>query len=176
MHVVGLLDDAVAVCQPMCSYCAEHAIRSWDEAVALYTGSLKGADGTGQGVFLYDHADMTCASFRTCGPSHDLDSGRSAVNLEVFDLFQSGQLDISNGQCDAARVKRERIIQLMTIPLIQGALLYARRRDKQNSGEEIVAGTAVYAASIDPFLQSNRRNQCVGNDGSWLIHNQFHQG
>ena len=155
MYVVGLMDEALFACQPSCNNCNLQAGRSWDEAVALYTGSLEGTDGSGNGLFLYDHADKRCANFRTCGRSRDLDTGKSAVNLEIFDLFQSAQLDIFNGLCDSARSHKERIMQLMIVPLVQGVLYYAYVNDKQqDSSEKEGASAAVYAASILPMIHS----------------------
>ena len=160
MYVIGLMEEAIAACQTTTGPCSNNncqveAVRRWDEAVALYTGSLEDVDGSGQGLLLYELADKRCANFRTCGNQRDTDVGTSAVNLEVFTLFQSGQLDISNGLCSAARDHKERIINLMTVPLIQGALYYAYINDRQSdSGEKEEAAAAVFAASILPLVHS----------------------
>ena len=159
MYVIGLMEEAISACQttsaPCTNDCNGESVRRWDEAVALYTGSLEGADGSGQGLLLYELADKRCTNFRTCGNQRDTDVGTSAVNMEIFTLFQSGQLEISYGLCAAARDHKERIIHLMTVPLIQGALYYAYINDRQSdSGEKEEAAAAVFAASILPLVHS----------------------
>ena len=76
--------------------------------------------------------------------------------MDVFTLVQSGQLDISNGICAAARDHKERTIHLMTVSLIQRALYYAYINDRRqsDSGEKEEAATVVFAASILPLVNS----------------------
>jgi hypothetical protein len=76
--------------------------------------------------------------------------------VEVLALFQSGQLDISNGICAAARDDKERIIHHMTVLLIQGALYsYAYINDRQSeSGKKEEVAAAVFAALILPPFNS----------------------
>ncbi|KAI2500773.1 hypothetical protein MHU86_13697 [Fragilaria crotonensis] len=167
MYVIGLMEDAVSSCQttsPCTNDCNGEAVRRWDEAVALYTGSLEGTDGSGQGLLLYELADKKCTNFHTCGNQRDHDSGTSAVNLEIFTLFNSGQLDISNGLCGTARDHKERITDLMVVPLIQGALYYAYVNDRQGeSGEKEEAAAAVFAAAILPLVHA-----CNADDATKL--------
>ena len=52
MYVIGLMEEAISACQttsaPCTNNCNGEAVRRWDEAVALYSGSLEGTDGSGQ--------------------------------------------------------------------------------------------------------------------------------
>jgi hypothetical protein len=154
MFVVGLMEQAVSTCESGCTDCNPQSVRAWDEAVALYTGSLEGPDGSGKGELLYELADKRCINFRTCGPQgHYSTTGISAVNLEAFALFQDTQLDIANGKCMEAKEKKRRITNLMKIPLLQGTIHYAYTNEKQkdSSGKQHAIGSA-FAASILPFI------------------------
>ena len=153
MYVIGQMEEAVSECRSGCTNCNEDSVRLWDEAVALYTGSLEGADGSGHGLLLYELADKKCINFRTCGSQRDKDSGTAAVNLEIFTFFQTGQLELSNGLCDTVRGHKERIAQLMAVPLVQGTLYYAYLNERQgDTGEKEQSAGATYAASILPMV------------------------
>jgi hypothetical protein len=147
------MEQAVSLCESGCTDCNSKSVRAWDEAVALYTGSLEGPDGSGKGELLYELADKRCITFRTCGPESNSNSGTSAVNLKVFALFQETQLGISNGKCIEAMENRKRIINLMKVPLLQGTIHYAYINEKQkdSTGKQQAIGSA-FAASILPFL------------------------
>lgn len=152
MYVIGLMESALETCQIGCVECNLEAVKAWDEAVAVYTGSLEGTDGSGHGFLSYELADKRCADFRTCGRRSDKASGTSSVNHEIFTLFGLGQMDIMNGVCDPAHDHKRRIVQLMTVPLIQSTLKYAYIRDRQASTEKEAAEAAVAAASILPII------------------------
>jgi hypothetical protein len=153
MYIIGKMEGALSMCQTKCTACNAASTKEWDEAVALYTGSLEGEDGAGHGFFPYALADKRCINFNTCGKNRDNDVGTSAVNREIFNLFRSAQVDIHNGVCAPAREHKERIVQLMTVPLIQGTLKYAYLADREEDvGEKEKAEGAVFAASILPMV------------------------
>ena len=64
MYVIGLMEEAISTCQARAGN--SEVMRRWDEAVALYTGSLEGTDGSGQGLLLYELADKRRTNFRNC--------------------------------------------------------------------------------------------------------------
>jgi hypothetical protein len=148
-------------------HCLVNAIQSMEAGVAYYTGSLEGADGSGQGYLLYALADQMCKIFKTCGPNGDRISGSSKVNIEIFDQFRQMQHNIRTHQCTPARRNKERISVLMSIPLVQATLQQAYINDKQ-PGASLVeeARGAALAASIVPVVAS-----CKTADGNIIYAN-----
>lgn len=151
MNCIREMEDALHHCE------SDHKVNgdshAWDVAVAYYTGSLEGSDGSGEGVLMYNLADIRCQNFKTCGPDSNSERGTSYVNLQVFDEFRAGQAKLKQKDCIGARSNKERIVQLMTIPLIQGTLRYAYY---QGSGELVTeaaeAEGATFAAAVLPFI------------------------
>ena len=132
-----------------------YSVSAWDEAVALYVGSLEGIDGRGDGVLLYDLADTQCMNFRTCGESTNLAGGPSSINIQVLRAFKAGQNDLRTGECHAAKLRKDEIETLMVVPLIQGTLRYAYIRDYEviDENKQDAAG-AIFAAAILPLIHA----------------------
>jgi hypothetical protein len=132
-------------------------VQKMDQAVAFYVGSMEGQDGFGSGVLLYYEADRLCADFFTCGmsPSEFSEDGTSYVNREVIRQFQAAQRNVLAGSCEDAKVNKERIVQLMQIPLIQGVFKYGYERSKAVQPDlKLEAEGATYAAAVLPFLHA----------------------
>lgn len=152
MHVIHAMDDAISHCvfqgnvgdRSECDGCStEVSLHAWDKAVAFYFGSLWNTSWSGH--LLYSVANDLCRHFgRTCK------YGRSKVNTHLIDLFRDAQRQLMIGKCIEANKLRSRIVDLMSVPLIQGALQagYAItsekdvRRDRYNG--------AIFAAAILP--------------------------
>ena len=97
---------------------------AWDEAWAFWSGSLEGEDGTGDGVMGYALAENRCEQFATCTGDDDGDdaAGTSAVNHDLLELYNEGQDNLVAGNCDDVEGIKENIVNLMTVPLVQGLL------------------------------------------------------
>lgn len=151
MQCIREMEEALGLCQS-----AEDdtpGVHSWDAAVAFYTGSLEGTSGSGHGVLMYSLADKQCQNFKTCGANSNLESGTSYVNLQVFDEFRAGQLKVKQRDCDGAKSSKERIVQLMTIPLIQSTLLAAHIQSTGRlTTESVEAEGATFAGAVLPFI------------------------
>jgi hypothetical protein len=156
MYVIHEMEDAINDCQAECfgkKGCNDDPVHAWDEAVAFYTGSLEGSDGSGSGKFLHALADKRCANFATCGDLASETSGTSHVNMEIFRQFADGKRKLLTGKCPELRVNKERIEQLMAVPLIQGTIRYANTISTQiDPGEIPKAEGAVFAASVLPLV------------------------
>jgi hypothetical protein len=156
MYVVREMEDAIDDCVEECSgeeSCNDDPVHAWDEAVAFYTGSLEGSDGSGDGKFLYALADKRCKNFATCGDMASETSGISHVNLEIFREFEDGKRKLLTGKCPELVANKERIEQLMTVPLIQGTLRYANFVSTEtDASEKSKAEGAVFAASVLPLV------------------------
>ena len=154
MYVIREMEDALDDCQEACTIenCNDDPVHAWDEAVAFYTGSLEGTDGSGSGNLMYALADKRCANFKVCGDLADSTTGTSKVNIEIFKNFGIGKNKISRGQCASARAEKEAIEKLMMVPLIQGTLRYAWKTDNEAYSEKAEAEGVIFALSIAPIV------------------------
>ena len=132
MYAVREFEDAIDDCSSCVSECNEFSLNSgsvhaWDEGVAFYTGSLEGSleGGSSGGKLVYRLAEKRCANFGTCGAAGDSTSGTAQVNLELFPLFAEGARLLERGECSSVRPVVDKIVSLMTVPLVQGSLRYA---------------------------------------------------
>lgn len=151
MYVIREFDDALDDCEEKCPLegCNDDAVHAWVEGVAFYTGSLEGKSGDGDGKFLHALADKRCVNFGTC---HDDAGGKSKVNKEMLELFKKGSGELLEKRCDDARKTKDKIVDLMYIPLIQGILRYAYKVHMLQGGEKEKAEGAIFAASILPRI------------------------
>jgi hypothetical protein len=155
MYVIREMEDALDDCQTGCIDCNDDPVHAWDEAVAFYTGSLEGIDGSGNGNLLYALADKRCANFKTCGRDGQELEGSAKINHDIFQQFKAGQRDLLQGKCSDARKKKERIAQLMYVPMIQGTLRYAFiTATESTSGEKAEAEGAIFAAAVLPTVHA----------------------
>ena len=152
MAVIRKMNDAVVACETKSS---KPKTLDWDEAVAFYTGSTEGTDGSGEGHLLHQLADTRCANFRTCGADADKASGHSKVNHEIFQQFKLGQRNLLAGNCAEVRANKELIESRMLIPMIQGTLRYAHIQSNPDTAtEKGAAEGAAFAAAILPVVHS----------------------
>lgn len=165
MYVLRQLEAALDDCANKCtgSDCNSNPVLAWDQGVAYYTGSLEGKDGSGTGQLIYHLADKRCVNFRTCGETAKHAEGTSQVNIEIFDHFRAGRLDLSNRLCEKARTRKERIAELMAVPLVQGTLRYAYVTDKERNDviERQEAEGAVFSASVLPIVHACNQNDAA---------------
>jgi len=151
MYVIHEMESAI----DECNYCitndvcdkADQAI-AWDAAAAFYVGSLE--DGSGSGYMPFVLANQICQHFDTCS---SFSTEEAIVNIGIIDQFLRGQQKLAIGKCEDARKAKERIVQLMTVPLVQGTLRYAHIMGVQNdTREKTRAEVLVFAASILPMV------------------------
>jgi len=123
MYVIREMEDAVKDCTAGCVTCNEAPVHAWDEAWAFYAGSLEGSAGNPEGRMLYRLAEKRCKNFGTCqGPI-------AGVNKQILDIFISGKTSLAEGRCSEVRPMISKIVNLMTVPLIQGTLRYAYKTE-----------------------------------------------
>lgn len=171
MFVLQQLEESIHACMADCPKegCDgnANAVHLIDAAVAFYTGSQEGHDGSGDGNLLYNLADEECRNFGTCGSDGNAQSGTSKVNLEIMELFSGMKEDVSGKHCPQARRKMDRIEQIIFLPVVQGTLRYAYQRAHfLNSGELDEALAAIYSASVLPVV-----NDCSISAGNTLNEN-----
>lgn len=152
MAVVRKMEDAITNCEKKGS---KPITLDWDEAVAFYTGSLEGTDGSGDGYLLHQLADERCGNFHTCGENADKASGHAKVNHEIFQQFKLGQRNLKAGNCAEVKANKEFIERQMIIPMIQGTLRYAHiQSNGETATEKGNAEGATFAAAVLPIVHS----------------------
>jgi hypothetical protein len=154
MYVIREMEDAIDDCKEACTIenCNDDPVHAWDEAVAFYTGTLEGPDGSGSGKLAYALADKRCGNFKTCGDLADSTTGGSKINMEIFRNFQIGVAKLNKGECASVRTEKENIETLMLIPLIQGTLRYAWKTDMEPYSEKAEAEGTIFALGCVPAV------------------------
>jgi len=156
MYVIREFEDALDDCKAKCINCNDDPVHAWDEGVAFYTGSLEGQDGVNSGKLYHALADKRCQNFKTCGTQGSEVAGISKLNYDLLSEFGRGQQELLVGNCDAARSSKERIAELIFVPVVQGSLRYAYITDKEiaTAGEKAEAEGAVFAAAVLPVVHA----------------------
>ena len=158
IYSIGMFEEAVNLCATAAN---TTALGFWDKGVAYYTGSLEGTDGNSKtgtfGELTYAYADRMCKEFKTCGATGGQTSGGSRVNSEVLSLFFDGARFLKAGQCSPLRALTYKIVQLMTVPLVQATLRSAYQLGFNTVSEAEQAAVtspegATYAAALLPLL------------------------
>ena len=158
MYVYRMLEVAVDQCIPNVIAGNDPAVRSWDGAVAFYTGSLEGSAGAlSKGVFPHNQADKRCHNFKTCGPGGGKIGGASMVNHKLFKILQTGQSALLMGECAALPPLVREAVAQMTIPLLQGAIRYAQINSRTGGDtpafpEKAAAEGTAFAAAVVPRI------------------------
>jgi hypothetical protein len=124
LYTIHEFEDAIADCKAATIHDNDEGVHAWDEGVAFYTGSNAGEAGyPSNGNMIYALANKRCKNFKTCGVGEF--SGNSAVNIALFGQFAGGMNACQVGNCVKAQGHLDKIIPLMSVPLIQGTLRYA---------------------------------------------------
>lgn len=100
-----------------------------------------------QGKMLYTLAQKRCGNFGTCGGADGI-TGTAAVNDAVLELITTGSGYLLDGKCAEAEDAKEKIVELMSVPLIQATLRYACR-------------TACFQLATAKTIESTRLYQIV---------------
>jgi hypothetical protein len=154
MYVIRELEDALDDCAAGDATRNADEVQALDEAVAFYTGSLEGIDGSGPGVFPYSLAVKRCANFKTCGEKGDSpdDKANAKVNIDIFKHFNSMKSNLAKKDCAAARLDKEAIAKKIFVPMIQGTFKYSYIQSQPGSTAKAEAEGAIFAASVLPVV------------------------
>ena len=134
-------------------------MHAWDEGVAFYTGSLAADDPIAAGgKLIWALAEKRCKNYQTCGPNGDstsLSGTTAKVNNDHLFEFNKGRDALQAGKCAEVRPIVRKVVSLMTIPLIQGTIRYARYMGPvKNMGADKQSEAAVFAASVLPMVHA----------------------
>ncbi|CAB9514269.1 expressed unknown protein [Seminavis robusta] len=133
-------------------------MHAWDKAVAFYVGSKAKTAGQG-GHLLFSMAQERCLNFGTCGPSQHYGL-MARVNFEMMQSFRQGQEALKMRACSSLKRHVRLLTAYMTVPLVQGVILYARENElllaksNREKQEQSQATGATYAAALLPLLHA----------------------
>jgi hypothetical protein len=150
MYVIREFEDAIDDCKAGCIDCNDDPVHAWDEGVAFYTGSIEGTDGSGSGKMIHALADKRCKNYATCSA----EGGGSYVNAALFELFTKGKVALQQGKCSDIGPLKKMIVELMSVPLVQGSLRYAYKVAKLQGGSKEFAEGAAFSAAILPRIHA----------------------
>merc|ERR1719191_204502 len=150
MYVIREFEDAIDDCKAGCIDCNDDPVHAWDEGVAFYTGTLEGTDGSGSGKMIHALADKRCKNYGTCTAAN----GGSYVNAALFKLFDKGKVALQQGKCDEVKPLKKLIVELMSVPLVQGSLRYAYKVANLQGGSKEFAEGAAFSAAILPRVHN----------------------
>merc|ERR1711872_784658 len=163
MYVIREMEDAINDCKSGCELCNDAPVHAWDEAVAFYTGSLEGKDGDTAGKMPYRLAEKRCKNYRTC------EGQVSKVNKELLQKFTDGKHKLDQGKCNEIRPIIDRIVELMTIPLVQGTLRYAYKTARgDNTPKEKAEGVAFLGAVIPQVYRCSHQDAEILKNHMWI--------
>jgi hypothetical protein len=163
MGVVGLLEKSFASCSVGNVNDAQTA---WDEAFALYTGSLAESEEPLGGYFLYSLAQISCLDFGTCAKGQE-----APVNRDIILNFVLGMGHIRGGQCARLQNNVQIIEELLKVPLIQVSLQAMYAMDLEDDARpEIQGAAAAFGAALAPVV-----SQCSTGSGD-IIYNDMAPG
>lgn len=157
MYTIHEMEDAIDDCQGGCLKCNDSPVHAWDEAVAFYTGTLEGEDGSGSGVHLYALAEKRCKNYNTCTEGM---KGKAKVNEDIMELFKIGAKLLNEGKCSPVVHVKNAIVQKMAVPMIQGALRYSYKLDHPTSTDttgKTLAEGYIFSRAVLPLVSMCRR-------------------
>jgi hypothetical protein len=163
MYTIRQMEQAIADCDKGEFVEAAHF---WDEAVALYTGSRSQVPDN-NGDLMFHQAELRCKEYVTCGEMSNSREGLAYVNSQAFKHFQEGQENILHNKCNLVKKNKERIVTMMTIPLIQGALRYAHIvAHEDDFYEKHGAEGTLFSLATLPFI-----HDCSAKDAEIIYEN-----
>jgi hypothetical protein len=144
MYVIRELEHAIYLCET--GDCDEEsclgkgAVHEVDEAYAFFAGSL-----APDGVLTYNLAETLASEFGT-------GSDGAQVNADLLEAFDSAKEAVVGAECAELRTHTTKIVQLMSIPLVQGTLAYTAAGTATGRQEDEGAERAIFAASVLPLV------------------------
>eukprot|EP00808_Paulinella_micropora_P021257 g71241.t1 len=168
-YVVWEMENAVRDCRDRTwDFKVDGGDVSWDEAPALWTGSLEGSglEGNDAGYGLFGKATKQCRRFATCYDADADGDGYAMVNKKLFGWFAQGKAlmmeRIANGYsedvCKELEVVKNESVKQMMVPMVQGTIYYLEQVSQSAAGEDdwdkFHGELWAYSSSILPLLHS----------------------
>jgi hypothetical protein len=156
MEVVRYLNEAVLDCRAGLADAS-----AVDKAVAYYAGS-RSAQENSEGVLLYALAEIRAHQMKTGGHLEDKDVGDAFVNVDIFRQLNSMKTNLLANDpslCDQVEEKKNHIVTMMKVPMVQSIIRYAyiQNKDpptKQEDLDKMIAEGATFAATMLPYIHA----------------------
>jgi len=133
MQLLQKAIDLAPTCVAQSNGCKD-TILAWDAAVAIYVGSLEGADGNNidgghYGKSIYALADKRCDDYGVCGPTGEgvNRSEPGSVNIRIMGYFAAGSHAAFAGDARQMEYYKRAISAKITVLFVQGTIRYAWR-------------------------------------------------
>ena len=91
---------------------------------------------------LYALAQKRCGNFGTCVGADGV-AGTAAINVAILEQITAGSGYLLDGECGAAEDAKEKIVDLMTVPVLQGILRYRKQQQHASSWLERIPSRGV---------------------------------
>ena len=124
------------------------AVHEVDEAVAFWVGSLEGADGSGNGVLMYDMAENRAEESGT------VTSGLSGTNTMMLALFTAAKDAIVDADCAGGEKATSSLALIQNIPLVQTLLKYSKLTSGTGTTPVLEAERVAAAMNILPIIHA----------------------
>lgn len=159
MGVISRLYDAIDTCDDSTEATIvaskEDAIRKWDEAFALYTGSLAEAENPIGGYLLYNFVQVRSQNFGTCKIGEE-----SPINKKLVRDFIKGKALLQDGDCSDLNHYAKNIQAHLTVPIIQASLEVMHAVDLGDNLSNVIQGeAAAFSAALAPIISACRRER-----------------
>jgi len=80
--------------------------------------------------------------------------GGADVNEGLLALFTKGKVALQQGKCSEVPALKKRIVEMMSVPLVQGSLRYAYKVGELQGGSKEFAEGAAFSAAILPRIDA----------------------
>jgi hypothetical protein len=162
MYAIREFEDAIDDCVSGTPTNAQSTgpVHAWDEGVAFFVGSAMETTvkmfSRPDGFLAYTLGNKRCANYKTCGLDGESgDKQQSKQNSDLFVLFAEGQQKLVTGDCGGAVPIKDKIVEAMTVPLVQGALRYAHKMEHDSGATAKEAGEgAIFALAVLPQVHA----------------------
>jgi len=146
MYVIHELEASIGKCVDSTPYSNESAIHAWDEGVAFYSGYLSGETGSLGGSLIYALAEKRGGDFGT------MVGDVSLVNSKLMTYFAEGRDRLDEANCSKAEKTMDKILSMIYIPVIQGALKYGYKTSLSRTDEKAVAEGIAFVQAVLPLV------------------------
>jgi len=139
MAVASALEQAVHQVDLDCTNNDSAALTAWNQAYALYTGSLAELDEPLGGYFLYRLAQQQAEIFGTTPHGQE-----APLNAEMMDKFVQGKQMIQDCRTSTTELRTlvDRMLALLRVPVLQGALRQMYAFDEEGERRPVSQGEA----------------------------------
>ena len=148
------VSEKLSLAESFCRESDKHWSKQyWDEAVALFVGSMEGHEAGGEsgnaGTLLYSFGNEVCKDFGTCEPT-----GESETNEAILIYLSAGRDTGKHQKCEhLSRIRNSSLASRLAIILVQGTLSFAIKNMNISARDsETLATSHILAKTVLPLV------------------------